>query len=41
VKHINKSYWKIPGGEIQYGHISRSVVVWFRRKRYILRRGST
>jgi hypothetical protein len=26
----NKSYWRIPWGEIQYGHISKRVTIWFR-----------
>ena len=30
----NKHYFKIPGGEIQVGRISRTVVMWFRGKKY-------
>lgn len=39
VRYRNKTYVRIPGGEVQFGHLSRSVVVWFRRKRYIVRAG--
>ena len=38
MRHNNKSYWRIPGGEIQFGHLSRSLVVWFRNKLYVLKR---
>jgi hypothetical protein len=38
VRHGNKYYWKIPGGEIQYGLISRCLRVWFLRKCYTLKR---
>lgn len=31
-----KTYIKIPGGEIQYGHTTKSVVMWFKGKRYNL-----
>ncbi len=33
-KYGQKSFFKIPGGEIQYGHITGSIVVWFRGKKY-------
>lgn len=31
-----KSYWKLPFGlgEIQYGHITGRITIWFRGKRY-------
>lgn len=28
---LETSVWKIPGGEIQYKHRSRTIVIWFRR----------
>lgn len=34
----NKSYWWVPGGEIQYGHLSGSLVIRFRGKTYRARR---
>lgn len=37
VRYRNKTYLRIPGGEAQFGHLSGSVVVWFRRKRYIVK----
>lgn len=38
-RHWNKTYWRVPFGELQYGHESKSLVLWFRHRRYILRRG--
>ena len=35
VRYRNKLYLRIPGGEIQYGRISRRVTVWFRGRRYL------
>lgn len=35
----NKSYVRIPCGEIQYGHISKGVRVWFRGKLYVVIKG--
>ena len=35
----HKVYIKIPGGEIQLGKISRSITVWFRGNRYIVKKG--
>jgi hypothetical protein len=34
----NKIYIRIPFGEIQYGKITRSIVVLFRRKRYWIKK---
>lgn len=39
MRHLNKSYFKIPGGEIQYGHIGKSLTVWFLGKRYRILKG--
>lgn len=36
LRYRNKHYFRIPGGEIQYGRISRSLAVWWRGKRYIV-----
>lgn len=41
MRYINKTYIRIPGGEVQYGHITGRMVVWFRRRLYVLRRGRT
>lgn len=30
----NKYYWRIPGGEIQYGRLSHTITIWFRRRAY-------
>lgn len=38
IRKGNKYYWKIPGGEIQYGLISRCLRVWFLRKCYTLKK---
>ena len=31
-----KTYIRIPDGEIQYGHLTGRVVMWFRGKRYTI-----
>jgi hypothetical protein len=38
MRHGYVSYWKIPGGEIQFGHRSRKLVVWFRGRCYVLKK---
>jgi len=38
-RYGNKSYIRIPFGEIQFGHKSRRLVVWFRGKRLVIRKG--
>jgi hypothetical protein len=35
----NKTYLRIPGGEVQYGHLSKSLVVWFRGRCFVLAGG--
>lgn len=37
MKYGNKHYWKIPGGEIQFGLVSRCLRVWFRGRLYTLK----
>jgi hypothetical protein len=41
VRHQYVSYWKLPfgWGEVQYGHRSTKIVVWFRGRCYRLRKG--
>lgn len=34
MRYGEKTYIKIPGGEIQYGHVTGSIVMWFRGKKY-------
>lgn len=34
----NKIYIRIPGGEVQLGRLSRSVVVWFRGRKFTLKK---
>lgn len=33
-RYKEKTYIRIPWGEIQYGHITGSIVMWFRGKKY-------
>lgn len=35
-RYRNKLYWRIPGGEVQYGLLSRRITVWWRRKRRLV-----
>lgn len=37
-RYINKTYICIPGGEIQYWHLTGMIVVWFRNRLYTIRR---
>lgn len=37
MRHINKSYWQVPGGEVQYGHISRTLTLWWGRRRWTVK----
>lgn len=30
----NKSYWKTPWGELQFGHVSKRVVLWHKGRDY-------
>jgi hypothetical protein len=34
VRYRQKTFIKIPYGEIQYGHVTGSIVVWFRGRKY-------
>lgn len=36
----NKHYFRIPFGEIQFGTVTHSVVIWFRGRRYIIWAGT-
>lgn len=38
VRCRHKWYLRIPNGEVQFGIPGRSVTVWYRHKRYILKR---
>lgn len=35
----NKTYLRIPGGELQFGHLTHQVTVWFLGRRYTLWQG--
>lgn len=39
MRYGSKTYIRIPGGEVQYGHRTGRLAVWFRRRLYVLRRG--
>lgn len=39
MRYRAKLYWRIPGGELQYGTLSHSLHLWFRGKCYRLWRG--
>ena len=32
MRHRNKLYFRIPGGEIQFGLVSHRLTIWFRRR---------
>jgi hypothetical protein len=34
-RYRNKIYWRIPGGEVQFGLISHRLTVWFRGRRLL------
>jgi hypothetical protein len=38
VRRGNVSYWRIPGGELQYGHFSGKIHLWFRGRGYRIRK---
>lgn len=40
MKYKAKSYFKIPGGEIQYGHVTHRVTIWFLGRCWHLWRGN-
>lgn len=36
---LNKVYIRTPGGEVQYGRVGKSITLWFRHRRYVIRKG--
>jgi hypothetical protein len=40
-RYLNKRYIRIPGGEIQYGYRTGMILIWFRGRKYTVRRPRT
>lgn len=40
-EYYNKIYYWFPGGELQYGKLSKSWVLWLGKKRIILKKGKS